>query len=143
MDIVTIIGLSGIALTISSSEPVSDLREWLSGFDVRLNPLRILGSLMSAMVIGFVAGLVFGGFTRDAVVLGGAVSISSAVGDEVLAMMHAIVRRLMPSSRMPMMPPIEVPGRPQKKPLGAPISEDEAHAEMDAKEAEELEVYTS
>jgi len=140
MDTATIIGLSGVALVVSSSEPVTELREWLVGFDVRLNPLRIAGSMMSSMVIGFVVGFVFGGCTKDAVVLGGAVSVSAAVGDEVLAMMHAVVRRLMP--RMQSMPsPISVPNKPEKKPLGAPINEDEVHAVMDAREAEELEGY--
>lgn len=134
-DIAKIVGLVGLSLVISVGGWIDEIREWLLGFNVRFNPLRIFGLVLSStMAVGFIVGMVYALRTgRDPIVIGGAVALASAAADEALAMMHGIVRRLMPS--MPPLPPEPLLPPPKKDP--GKLTENDVHAEMDAREATE------
>jgi hypothetical protein len=135
-EIATVVGLVGLSLVIAVGGWLDEVREWLLGFSVRFNPLRILGLVLSStMAVGFIVGTVYALRSgRDPIVVGGSVALISAVADEALAMMHGIVRRLMPSRPPPPPEPLLPP--PKKDP--SKRTEEEAHAELDAREAEEV-----
>ena len=121
-----------------------ELRGWLLGFSVPGNPLRLLGmALSSTMVIGFVVGLVWGLRTgADPLLSGGLVALAAAVTDETLALMHGVVRRVMPSGGGGMPMPMPSPPPPPARAPGPP-TEEEVHAQMDAEEDAEVEALTS
>lgn len=140
-DIAKLVGLVGLSLVIAVGGWLDEIVEWLLGFSVRFNPLRILGHMLSStMVVGFVVGFVYATVVgRDPIVAGGSVAIISVFTDEALAMMHGIVRRLMPSRMAP--PPqagLSAPTPRPKRDPDKPPTEDDVHAELDAREAEEM-----
>jgi len=129
-----IIGLVGLTLVITVGGVIDDLREWLVGFAVPYNPLKVLGSMLSStMTVGFFCGFAWALFAKhDPLLSGGVVAMSSAAADEGLALLHGLVRRVMPL-RPPqsMQVPVEIPAKAK-----APKNEDEAHAAMDRRDAE-------
>lgn len=133
MDVQTIVGLVGLTLAITVGGVTDDLRGWLVGFAVPYNPLRVLGNLLSStMTVGFCAGATWAALTgHDPVLSGGVTAVAAAVSDEVLALLHGIVRRVMPIRPMPM--PVEAPTPPK---IRAPRNEDEAHEMMDRRDEE-------
>jgi hypothetical protein len=134
MNIETIIGLVGVTLAITVGGVIDELRGWLVGFAVPYNPLRVLGNMLSStMIVGFFCGALWAAFARhDPALSGGVVAMASAVADEGLALLHGLVRRVMPyRPPQPMPMPIEIPAKTR-----APKNEDEAHDEMDRRDAE-------
>jgi hypothetical protein len=143
MDEQTLVGLVGLTLVIGVGGWLDEARNWMLGFTVPMNPLRILGqALSSTLVIGFCVGFVWALRTgSDMALAGGIVALVSAVTDESLALLHGIVRRVMPMHGMP--PPSQM-GMPVDIPVkdpDAPKTEDDVHAAMDKAEAEELKAY--
>jgi len=149
-DLQTLVGLVGVALVIAVGGLLDDVRDWLMGFAVPLNPLRMLGIIMSStMIVGFCVGAVYAVQTgRDVALTGGVVALASAVSDEGLALLHGIVRRLMGGASRGA-PPQGIP-QIMEEPVGKGIetdegnvpTEDDVHAKMDAEEAEEVRALT-
>lgn len=131
-------GLVGLALTISVGGALDGFRDWLVEFKVRANPLRILGdALSSTMTVGFVVGATWAALSHANIPLtGGAVALAASVADELLALFHGVVRRVMPMR--PMMPAPVTLMKPEKPKPGAPLSEDQAHAELDDQDERRL-----
>lgn len=156
VDILTLAGLVGVTLVISVGSIFDSLREWLKGFVQRANPLRVLGELMScSMCSGWWVGFAWGLYSREpvfeSVVIGGLVSVTTFLSDEVFAILSAgsrvLVRRLRPapppqgvSRRRP--PPPEPSGSTVGKTVDPdgdirPLTEDEAHATIGAPAGEQ------
>lgn len=142
IDLYTLGGLVGLALVVSSSGVLDDLRDHLLGYSFWANPLHVLGRVMaSTLVVGFIAGLIYSGNP----LFGGIVALAAHVADELLALMTALVRRLMPLSmpmpgllpRLPAVP--REPDDDEDPVIGGPrsLSEDEAHAMADSIDREE------
>ena len=135
-DLLTVVGLIGVTLLVSVGKWLDGLREWLLGFSVRANPLRILGETLSCTIsAGFFVGAAWGLYQADpwakVFVWGGLVSLAAYTADETLALMDAGVRRLV--GHGPAMPPMPLPMNREKKgpapePQGGPLTEDQAHA---------------
>jgi hypothetical protein len=143
MDWTTVGGLVGFTLVISVSGIFGALRDWLLGFVVPVNPLRVLGTFLdSTLAVGFCVGLGWAllgkQHAQSAVLMGGLVAIASASADEALALVHGIVRRVLPFRTS--MPPQQLvaPRVEPKKKDPSMLTEAEAHAELDRKEEQEL-----
>lgn len=138
-DLQTLAGLVGLALVISVGGWIDEARDWMLGFSVPFNPLRVLGGILSStMAVGFCVGLAW---TRGDLLAGGVVALAATAADELLALMHGVVRRLVPP-RMP--PPMTMPtGAPAvaRDPDEPPLETD-VHAAMDKREAEEMRALT-
>jgi len=134
---ITIGGLVGLTLVITVSGVFDAVRDWMQGFKVPINPLRILGDVLaSTIAVGFCVGVIWGITTgHSAVLVGGLIALAAAGADEALALAHGIVRRVLPMRSPPpmMQPPIRERPRPV---TGKPLTEDEVHAEMDRKDEE-------
>ena len=146
VDVLTLIGLVGMTLVISVGSIFDPLREWLKGFEVRANPLRVLGELLScAMCSGWWVGFAWGIYCREpifeAVVVGGLVSVAAFTLEEVFSLLSAssrvLVRRLRPAPppmpvsrrRAPEEPATEfVPKTVDADGEPRPLTENEAHA---------------
>lgn len=136
-DLLTVVGLIGVTLLVSVGKWLDGLREWLLGFSVRANPLRILGETLSCTIsAGFFVGAAWSLYQMDpwakVFVWGGLISLVAYATDEALALVDAGVKRLM--GRGPAMPPMPLPMNREKKgeapeqpPEGA-LTEKQAHA---------------
>lgn len=147
VDALILVGLVGVTLVISVGSIFDPLRDWLKGFEVRSNPLRVLGELMSCpMCSGWWVGFAWGIYSREpvfeSIIIGGVVSVMAFMTDEVFALMSAgsrvLVRRLRP---MPPPHPVSrrrpapeepasefVPKTADADGTPRPLTEDEAHA---------------
>jgi hypothetical protein len=135
-DLLTVVGLIGVTLLLSVGKWLDGLREWLLGFSVRANPLRILGETLSCTIsAGFFVGVVWSLYQADpwakVFVWGGLISLAAYATDEALALVDAGVRRLV--GRGPVMPPMPLPMNREKKegvpePVNGALTEDQAHA---------------
>lgn len=132
MDWWTLTGLAGLALFISAGEVFDPLREWLGGFSVTYNPLHIAGEMLSsALCVGFVVGLIWGG-----PITGGVVGLAASASSEVLALAYGLMRKVTSVPR-----PMPMPmggGAPGKKPFPREVppdvvvlGEDAAHKALD------------
>jgi len=148
-DVLTIAGLVGLTLFISVGKWLSGFREWLMGFTVRANPLRLLGELLTCTIsVGFVVGALWkleqAAPWSAVIIMGGFISLVAYAADEGLALVDAGVRKVargggpppMPISMM--QPPPADEGEPPEDtivvPSDRPLSEDEAHAMIGGKE---------
>lgn len=90
-------GSVGVTLIVTTGKVFKPLREWLSGFVKRLNPLRILGDLISCpMCTGFWVGflwkwLIGGVHVVDGLMWGGLVSLSAYVADLVVGFLELFI----------------------------------------------------
>lgn len=149
VDALTLAGLVGMTLVISVGSIFDPLREWLKGFQVRANPLRILGDLMTcSMCSGWWVGFVWGIYCHEpifeAVITGGLVSVVSFMADEVFALLSAgsriLVRRMRPAPapqpvsrrRPPEEPASETVPKTEGVDGPRPLTENEAHAAIGA-----------
>ncbi len=138
--ITVIIGLVGVTIVISGGKIFDGLREWLLGFAVRWNPLRLLGVMMSCTMcagwwVGFVWGLTTGHGYGASIIFGGLISVVSFATDEALTILaaHGIraARALRPAPQPVVAPALPVAPR---APEDASISEEQAHALADREE---------
>lgn len=145
-DLLTVVGLIGVTLLLSVGKWLDGLREWLLGFSVRANPLRILGETLSCTIsVGFFVGVAWSLYQADSwakvFVWGGLISLAAYATDEALALIDAGVRRLV--GRGPVMPPMPLPmnrekeKKPVPEPLGGPLTEEQAHAVIGGGEDDE------
>lgn len=143
-DLQTLAGLIGATLVVTGSGLLDEVRDWLLGFNVPLNPLRLLGVAMSStMAVGFCAGAIYASATGHAVpvIAGGVVAIAAEAADATLATAHGIARRLMPlrvPQPMPMLSPQESGIETDE---GRVPTEGDVHAEMDRREKEEFRAH--
>ena len=85
-----VIGLVGVTLVISAGRIFEPLRDWLMGFEKEYNPLRILGMLLGcSMCCGVWVGFLWGVLGErlpwsSALILGGLISITALVADELI-----------------------------------------------------------
>jgi len=144
-DILTIAGLVGVTLFLSIGKWLNALRQWLLGFTVQANPLRILGEILTCTVsVGFVVGALWA-ISQAApwsgvIVMGGFVSLAAYATDEGLALMDAGVRKLVGHGAPPapfMMPPSQSEDSPKERVVEGPLTEDQAHAILAGKDADE------
>lgn len=137
LNVLTIIGLIGITLVITTGKIFDELRRWLLSFHVWFNPLRVLGEVMSCtMCAGWWVGAVWavcnGTSWGAAIVIGGILSVLSFTADEVLTILVATSTRSARGLRpMPQALPPPPPVRAQRAPEDPAINEDEAHAILD------------
>lgn len=137
-DLQTLMGLVGCALVVSVGPWLETPRDWLRGFTIWANPLRLLGEAMSStLCAGFCVGFAWGlaGGAANGSLVGGLVAVSAHAADEGLALMHAIVRKIMPVAMPPMpMPRGDGDARTASELVNRPLSEEEAHLVVDARE---------
>jgi len=123
-----IVGLIGMTLVLSVGRIFAPLRAWLLGFENPFNVLRLGGELLSCSMccgvwVGFLWGFFVEGFAvSHALALGGVISISSLVVDEVVGVVA--LYRLKGRQRM---------GLPERggKPLQrAPVRQGERPADL-------------
>jgi hypothetical protein len=141
VDALTIVGLIGITIVITTGKVFDGARKWLLGFEVQYNPLRVLGEIMSCtMCAGWWVGCIWGWSSGISivgmVVAGGLIGILSFATDELLSILVAsstrLARNLVPMPQQRMVP---VPRR-QIAPEDPSISEDDAHAILDRDDEE-------
>jgi hypothetical protein len=134
-------GLVGLTLVVSSSGVLDDLRDYLLGYEFWANPLHVMGRIMaSTLAVGFIAGSIDGGNP----LFGGIVALAAHMADELLALMAALVRKIMPMSMpMPGMMPrapgyAGEPDDDEEPVIGPrPLTEDQAHSMADTIDREE------
>jgi hypothetical protein len=149
VDAMTLIGLAGVTLVISVGSIFDPLRDWLKAFQIKANPLRILGELMACSMcagwwVGFTWGLYHQAPIFESAVMGGLVSITSYALDEVFAIIESGTRVLLRGLRAPLAPQT-VSRRPPAPPPESvsdvvtmvegkdgprPLTEEEAHVSV-------------
>lgn len=91
-----LVGLVGMTMIVTTGKVFDGLRKYLVGFKRRVNPLRILGDMIScSMCTGFWVGFLWklvmlDGKVVDAVVAGGVVSLTSYVADLAVGFIEAL-----------------------------------------------------
>jgi hypothetical protein len=152
MDLLSIAGLVGVVLVISTGKVFDPLRDWLKSFVHPLNPGPWLAALIScSMCSGVWVGALWAVVNRwpwsAVIVYAGIISLLSYVMDELLGLLNGMVLRLtqgMPTRRnlalleqnqqrmdRLMMVRRQVPLEPRRVAPGNDISEDEADALLD------------
>lgn len=85
-----VMGLIGVTLVISAGRIFEPLRDWLLGFENKLNPLRWIGELLHcSMCCGVWVGFLWGFFAEGwtwyvALIFGGCISVAALVTDELV-----------------------------------------------------------
>lgn len=156
MDLLSIAGLVGVVLVISTGKVFDPLRDWLKSFTHPLNPGPWLAALIScSMCSGVWVGALWAVVNRwpwsAVIVYAGIISLLSYAMDELLGLLNGVVLRLtrgMPTRRnlalleqnqqrmdRLMMVRRQVPSEPRRVAPGDDISEDEADALLDEETA--------
>lgn len=137
IDLLTILGLIGVAIVISVGKIFDGLREWLKGFVHHWNPLPWIGEMMSCtMCSGWWVGFVWGawnGLGWGAMLTGGLISVLSFAVDELLALLSGVALRIarrVPPARVPAGPP-PPPPPPRNDPPALTEAQAEAIADGD------------
>lgn len=146
VDWIMMAGLVGVALAISGTSVLPDFRGWCMGFSSPRQPLRWIGFALEfvglltdkLMATAFVLGVVWwsGPLSWGEVLIrAGLLTIAAGVTDELMALLHAAVRRLMGSSASAA--PMGMPGGQRRLEAdalasrGGSLTEEEAFAQLD------------
>ena len=154
-----VVGLIGVTLVLSAGKIFEFLREWLLGFEYKLNPLRWAGELLScSMCCGMWVGFLWGFFVEGwswyvALIFGGCISIVSLVSDELVGLISLYrlswakrgqgamtaeelveARKKMQEMRKARLAENMLQTRARKRGTPKDITEEEAHRYMDAQE---------
>lgn len=115
------VGLVGVTVVLTAGKVFEPVREWLLGFRVRSNPLRIVGELLAcSMCCGWWVGFLWGYGLRgmavaDAVIAGGLVGLASYATDTALGFVSAYSGKALADMRAASMAMVERARRPSKQ----------------------------